>query len=98
MKLSDNTKVQALVAEHTALREVWQKLGHVNQNARFSEFTYGYYGDGRTTVPLAADGPVRGDVRTRVILATAAAAKAAVQSELEAVEQELSALGVNAAE
>lgn len=98
MKLSDNDKVQRLVAEHTALREVWQQLGRVNANARFSDFSYGCFGEGRTSVPLAAEGPVRGESRARVILATASAAKAAIQSELEAVEQELSALGVNAAE
>jgi hypothetical protein len=97
MKLSDNAEVQKLIADHTRLRAMWQKLGETNPNARHAYFATGYFKDSLTITDIDPF-PTDAERSSRIALGIAVAAKELVNKELQAVEEQLGALGVNAAE
>lgn len=97
MKLSDNAEVQKLIADHARLRAIWVKLGEVNPNARHAHFATGYFKDSLAVVDIDPF-PTDAELSSRIVTGTAAAAKELVNTELQAIEAKLGALGVNAAE
>lgn len=97
MKLTDNKEVQALIADYDRLRAMWVKLGETNPNARHALFATGYVKDSLTIIDIDPF-PTDAERSARIAVGIAAAAKELVNKEFKAVEAQLGALGVNAAE
>lgn len=97
MKLSDNKEVQALIADYDRMRAMWKRLGETNPNARHAYFATGYFKENLTITDIDPF-PTDAERSARIATGIAAAAKELVNNELKAVEAQLGALGVNAAE